>query len=201
MEPIKYVGLLILGVFCCFLTLFFISDALGSIVRSKPEGMSGESTGFEELQNNLIALLMENGLDSLVMILYLLLAIYLLIVTIKGNSDLGFRFAIPTFYPMRSNETQMNAFLFNILIMNACCLSIAQNSCLKMPAYTSKTYIYKFSIIFAYSDLMFHFTQIHFLSWMTLVLCLLTIFLKIEHDFIPSLGPGHVQMLPKGCVI
>jgi len=101
----KYVGLLILGIFCCFLSLFFLGDALGSIVRSKPEGARGEDSGLEALQSNLIALLMENGLDSLVMILYLLLAIYLLIVTIKGNSDLGFRFAIPTFYPMRSNET------------------------------------------------------------------------------------------------
>ena len=62
-EPMKYVGLLMLGIFCCFLTLIFLVDAFTSIVKSKPDGMKGESDNkFEELQSNLIALLMKNEL-------------------------------------------------------------------------------------------------------------------------------------------
>lgn len=44
-------------------------------------------------------------MDYLCNIIFIGMALYLLAVTIKGNSTLGFRFASPLFYPMRENET------------------------------------------------------------------------------------------------
>jgi hypothetical protein len=70
--------------------------------------------------------LVKHDLHFVCNVVFVLQALYLVAATTKGNSTLGFRFASPTFYPMRPNETQMNSFVFNVLVLNACSLGIVQ---------------------------------------------------------------------------
>lgn len=100
-------------------------------------------------------------------------------VTYKGNSTLGFRFASPIFYPMRENETQLNSFIFNMFILNVSSIAIVLFCCDKMPAYTLNTYVYRFAITFFYSDLMFWITQGHIVSFSFIILGAMTIFLNL----------------------
>ena len=47
-EPMVYTGLLILGILCSILSIFFIGEALGAIIRGddKPDGIIGEDSEF-----------------------------------------------------------------------------------------------------------------------------------------------------------
>ena len=69
-------------------------------------------------------LIVEHDLAYLGNIIFICMTLYMFVAVVKGNSTLGFRFASPLFYPMRPNETQLNSFMFNILLLNACSLGI-----------------------------------------------------------------------------
>ena len=75
-------------------------------------------------------------------LIFISMALYLYAVAQKGNSTIGFRFASPTFYPMRSNETQMNSFMFNILINNAVSLAVSMFCCDAFTEYSKYSYLY-----------------------------------------------------------
>jgi len=70
-------------------------------------------------------------------------AFYLLLAALHGNQTLGFRFSCFTFYPLRSNETQLNSFLFNALISNTLTSSIIQFNCQELRLYLHKTYVFQ----------------------------------------------------------
>lgn len=127
----------------------------------------------------ILEFLLERNDDFLCNFIFVTLALYLLAATIKGNSTLGFRFASPTFYPMRSNETQMNSFVFNVLILNACSLGITQFCCQQMPSYTKKTFIFQMTIYVRYSDFMFKITENDLVGKTSLFLSVLTIIFNI----------------------
>jgi hypothetical protein len=74
--------------------------------------------------NLLMGKALENDLDYVCDVIFVSMALYLVFVTLKGNETLGFRFASPLFYPLRKNETQLNSFVFNVLLMNTCTLGI-----------------------------------------------------------------------------
>ena len=81
------------------------------------------------------------------------MAVYLLFVAVKGNSTYGYRSACFTFYPVtydnnhynvyyRSNETQLNSFLFNAAILNMISVCIVDFMCTELPAFVENTFIY-----------------------------------------------------------
>ena len=93
--------------------------------------------------DNLMKFTLERNQDYLCDLIFCSMALYLLAVTIKGNQTLGFRFASPLFYPLRKNETQLNAFMFNVLLLNACSLGIVQYCAANFTSYTErKTFIF-----------------------------------------------------------
>lgn len=105
---------------------------------------------------------------------------YLLAVTFKGNQTIGFRFASPTFYPMRANETQLNSFMFNILILNASSLGATMYVCDQLDAYTKKSFLYSFTLLFKYSDIMFYFTENLVIGQIITILSFLTVLLNLS---------------------
>lgn len=80
---------------------------------------------------------------------------------------------------MRRNETQLNSFMFNILILNACSLAITLQTCGMMRAYTLESYIYKFLMIFKYSAFMFYFTQDQIIELIVVSMAVLTVLLNL----------------------
>lgn len=62
---------------------------------------------------------------------------------IKGNIKFGIRIPfIVRFYPMKRNETWMNSFLFNIIMMLLASTAITQLATCCFPVYTRNTAIY-----------------------------------------------------------
>jgi LMBR1 domain-containing protein 1 len=70
---------------------------------------------------------------------------YILACCIKGNSKFGLRFFFFTFYPMCPNETFVNSFLFNALLLNLEAFAFTQFMTNAFRSYTRFTDI---SIIF-----------------------------------------------------
>ena len=152
-----------------------------STIDSVKETVTSYTDNIEFKTINPIDKIMEglSGNLQIANLIFLLQVIYWLLATLKGNSTLGFRFASPLFYPMRANETQLNSFIFNMFILNVSSLAITLYCCEKMPSYTHSTYIYRFSQVFLYSDLMYFFTKGEITGWCFIVLGIFTIFLNI----------------------
>lgn len=51
-------------------------------------------------------------------VLFALIGYYFMFATIKGNIRIGMRCFCFSFYPLMPNETFVNAFIFNALLMN-----------------------------------------------------------------------------------
>lgn len=101
--------------------------------------------------------------------------LYLMVVVQKGNQTIGFRFAAPTFYPMRENETQMNSFIFNILITNATSLAICMFCVNEYSVYTKPTFIFHLTTKFLYSSFMFNITQYKIVGMTMLFMSLISV--------------------------
>ena len=165
-EPLTYTGKLILGILCVILSsnwLFVIAFNMVNlyILSYVTDKFSKATTDLEnaDFVNKIMHWCMENNLSYMANVIFVAMTLYLFATTFKGNQTIGFRFASPTFYPMRSNETQLNAFMFNILILNASSLGATMFCCEQLNSYTSKSYLYKYTTLFKYSDFMFWLTD------------------------------------------
>jgi len=75
-------------------------------------------------------------------VFYGLFAFYLLLCVIKGNFKFGMRvFILFPIHPMRVGGTLMNAFLFNVLLILVCAVSITQFTTQAFSQYTANTAI------------------------------------------------------------
>jgi LMBR1 domain-containing protein 1 len=75
--------------------------------------------------------------------LYSYLILYLVWAVVKGNVKFGIRIpGIIRFYPMKPNETWMNSFLFNIIMLLIASTGITQLATSCFPTYTRNTAIY-----------------------------------------------------------
>lgn len=92
--------------------------------------------------NKLLEVCEREDLGYVSNLLFVLNVLYLFLCIQKGNETIGFRFASPTFYPMRENETQLSSFLFNILIMNMSSLGATIYACNVMFSYTKNSFLY-----------------------------------------------------------
>lgn len=129
-EPLYYNGVFALGVLCFLLSsnwlVVIVYDTINYwIVLDK----TISSVDPSDYINKILQVCLDNNLGYFCNLIFISLAVYLLAVTFKGNQTIGFRFASPTFYPMRPNETQLNSFMFNILLMNACSLGVTMYCC------------------------------------------------------------------------
>lgn len=134
-EPMKYTFLLILGVLGALLTLNFLTSILIKIIFD----MTGNTKLGISYMNSLIELFINKNLDMINAVIFLIMSVYLLMVAIRGNSTYGFRFACFTFYPLTENETQLNSFLFNALILNMISTCIVSFTCSLLPSFVYGT--------------------------------------------------------------
>ena len=112
-------------------------------------------------------------------LIFVLMGLYITACCFKGNQTLGFRFASPTFFPMRSNETQFSSFMFNVLILNLCSMPIMFSVCDLMESYTKSLTIYKIDQTIRYSDLMYWITYYNLVTKGCLFISLFTILFNI----------------------
>lgn len=75
--------------------------------------------------------------------LYSYFILYLVWAVVKGNAKFGIRIPmVIRFYPMKPNETWMNSFLFNIIMLLIASTGITQLATGCFPTYTRNTAIY-----------------------------------------------------------
>ena len=121
-EPLMYTGLFIVGVICSLLSLNWVMTVIFFIIRtvaSQAKYITSVATDGEyandventkektylDLINWIMTFTVEKNMGFVSNIIFISMALYLYAVAQKGNATIGFRFASPTFYPMRSNET------------------------------------------------------------------------------------------------
>jgi LMBR1 domain-containing protein 1 len=104
--------------------------------------------------NNLFVFLQNNGLGFLATAFFALFCLYLLWASIKGNLKFGMRMFLINIHPMKKNETYMNSFLFNIMLILLTSVSVTQFCAESFRDYTTMTDI---DIIFS--------TQIKYLKF------------------------------------
>ena len=127
----------------------------------------------------LIKVFMDSKSYSIANIIFVQMGLYLTACIFKGNQTMGFRFASPTFYPMRSNETQMSSMMFNVLILNLCSMPIMFSVCELMPSYAQGLNIFKIDQIIRYSSLMWWITYYSLVTKGCLFISLLTIVFNV----------------------
>jgi LMBR1 domain-containing protein 1 len=76
--------------------------------------------------NNLLELLEQSKVSVLATILLALIGYYMMIAAIKGNVRVGLRVLCFTFYPLLPNETFVNSFIFNAILMNLWMFALVQ---------------------------------------------------------------------------
>lgn len=75
--------------------------------------------------NNMLIGLDKGNAGFLAALLFAAMMVYLLFCTIKGNFKCGLRIPfLISLHPMKVNETFMNSFLFNVLLLLVCSLSL-----------------------------------------------------------------------------
>ena len=145
-EPLYYTGQLMLGVLCVFLSINWLSTIVLSWINFILQvDDKNPKFVYPDIPSILLKFCLEKNQYYVANVIFICMAMYLMAVVMKGNTTIGFRFASPTFYPMRTNETLLSSFLFNIAILNACNLGITMYCVNTFKIYTEKSYIYKFT--------------------------------------------------------
>lgn len=139
-EPMKYSCLLFLGTFClCFSSYLLIIELTDLLDLSKGYG-SGIDSQHGPV-NTLLKVCMENGLELICNVIFTLIATYMIICALKGNQVIGYRLSSAMFYPMQENETQFNAFIANIQVLNSITFGITLWATEKLEQYTYFSYV------------------------------------------------------------
>lgn len=73
--------------------------------------------------------LSDNNMDFIAATMFVVLSFYMLTAAFRGNVKFGLRFVFMSFYPMEENETYLNAFAFNAILMNIWGMSLVQFMC------------------------------------------------------------------------
>ena len=127
---IFYYLLIPLGILSLIATLLWIIQFICTYFYTKD---GGERSGYPFLSYMFIYF-QDHDCGFLSFIFFSLLALYLLFTVIKGNIKFGVRFFFCwTIYPMKKDETYMNAFLFNVTLILLASISVTQfcSDCLR----------------------------------------------------------------------
>lgn len=119
-NPLVWWGKLFLGCILCIVSfILWLHILLYLIVRSDK---AFSDTAF---LNDLLTGLDNSGITFLSTAVFAGLAIYMLLCTTKGVIKAGFRIPfIINIHTMKQNETLMNSFLFNVLLILICSVSV-----------------------------------------------------------------------------
>lgn len=119
-EPMVYVFKLILGFVCIILSLILVIHIFCYLL------LKVDGRPVNPFLNNLLELLEQSKVSVLATILLALIGYYMMIAAIKGNVRVGMRVLCFTFYPLLPNETFVNSFIFNAILMNLWMFALVQ---------------------------------------------------------------------------
>jgi LMBR1 domain-containing protein 1 len=115
----QYWLLLFIGIITFIITLAWIAQILCMFV------IIPDNKPIYPLINNLLLYFQDHGVSFLSYLFFGLFCLYLLWATVKGNTKFGLRvifcFAI---HPMKKDETYMNSFLFNVMLILLASVSV-----------------------------------------------------------------------------
>eukprot|EP01016_Furgasonia_blochmanni_P033063 TRINITY_DN3424_c0_g2_i4.p1 TRINITY_DN3424_c0_g2~~TRINITY_DN3424_c0_g2_i4.p1 ORF type:complete len:483 (+),score=109.01 TRINITY_DN3424_c0_g2_i4:66-1514(+) len=135
-NPLVWIGKLVLGIFLCLISiLWYIHIALYVLWRS------ASGVPFTLFLNSFLLGLEEIGLGFIATAFFAGFTLYLLWCTTKGNIKFGLKIFLISLHPMKLNETWMNSFLFNVLMILLTSVSVTQFCASSFSQYTRLTSI------------------------------------------------------------
>jgi len=111
-EPMMYVLKLILGIICIVISLIMMIHIFCYLL------LKVDGRPVEPFLNDMLEGLETSNVSVVATILFALIGYYMMIAAIKGNVRIGMRVLCFTFYPLLPNETFVNSFIFNAILMN-----------------------------------------------------------------------------------
>ena len=148
-SALGYLLQLIAGIFCFILSLLWIAQILLYIIITK------NGRPIHQFLNIALVKLTDLNLSFLAICLFIVLSLYLLLITIKGNFKFGLRIMLfVEIHPMKKDNTYMNSILFNVMLIMLTSVSVIQFSIRAFGEYTSLTD----------ADIIFN-TQVKYLSF------------------------------------
>lgn len=134
-NPLVFIGKLILGIVLGIVSILWLIHILLDMlimVNGYPA-----HTFF----NKMLIGLDDGNAGFIATAIFGALSLYLLWCCQKGNIKFGLRFFCCTIHPMKENETWMNSFMFNIILLLLCATSVTQFCSYAFSQYTRLTSI------------------------------------------------------------
>ena len=119
-EPLVYVLKLILGLFCIIISLILVIHIFCySLLKI-------DGRPVHPFLNDMLEGLEQSKVSVLATIMFAFIGYYMMLAAIKGNVRVGMRLLCFTFYPLLPNETFVNSFIFNAMLMNLWMFGLVQ---------------------------------------------------------------------------
>ena len=115
-----YVFKLILGIICIVISLILVIHIFCYLL------LKVDGRPVNPFLNNMLEYLEQSKVSVLATIFFALIGYYMMIAAIKGNVRVGMRVLCFTFYPLLPNETFVNSFVFNAILMNLWMFALVQ---------------------------------------------------------------------------
>ncbi len=119
-EPMVYIFKLILGILCIIISLILVIHIFCYLL------LKVDGRPVNPFLNNMLEYLEQSKVSVIATILFALIGYYMMVAAIKGNVRVGMRVLCFTFYPLLPNETFVNSFVFNAILMNLWMFALVQ---------------------------------------------------------------------------
>eukprot|EP00347_Sterkiella_histriomuscorum_P002802 403366747 len=170
-EPLKYTLKLVLGIICALLTLNWFAQIILEILLVLKVGQSFLRLSY---LNSIMIILIDNKVSIIGSIIFIIMAFYLLVISVYGNFTYGYRTACFTFYPITENETQLNSFMFNAMLMNVLTTYIVQFTCEQLNSLVQSAYFYQLIVKTKYCTFFYVFSQYGVFSFFIMFVSIIT---------------------------
>ncbi len=115
-----YIFKLILGILCIIISLILVIHIFCYLL------LKVDGRPVNPFLNNMLEYLEQSKVSVIATILFALIGYYMMVAAIKGNVRVGMRVLCFTFYPLLPNETFVNSFVFNAILMNLWMFALVQ---------------------------------------------------------------------------
>jgi LMBR1 domain-containing protein 1 len=115
-----YIFKLILGIICIVISLILVIHIFCYLL------LKVDGRPVNPFLNDMLESLEQSKVSVLATIVFALIGYYMMIAAIKGNVRVGMRVLCFTFYPLLPNETFVNSFVFNAILMNLWMFALVQ---------------------------------------------------------------------------
>ena len=115
-----YIFKLILGLVCIIISIILVIHIFCYLL------LKVDGRPVNPFLNNMLEYLEQSKVSVLATIIFALIGYYMMIAAIKGNVRVGMRVLCFTFYPLLPNETFVNSFVFNAILMNLWMFALVQ---------------------------------------------------------------------------